>query len=257
MYKNKILIVEDEVVVAEDVRACLVRSGYDVSESVETGEEALELLKKTKVDLVLMDIFLAGPMDGIDTAGAITETVDVPIVYLTAYSDEEILERARLTEPFGYMVKPFERRELVSTIEMALYKHEKMTEKANRFKKLEEQNHILHEKIRRISSDEDQIILLGYGFSYDRSNKNLLYFDKEVHLTKKESLFIHLLAENIGNTVPYGRIESYLWGDCGVDENNFRIFLWRLRSKVGHELVKNTMGIGYRIERPQYPSCKL
>lgn len=245
------MIVEDEFVTAEDIKSCLENTGYDVPCAVGSGEEAIAAAKAAPPALILMDIYLAGEIDGIETAGKIRKMKDIPVVYLTAWSDEEILERARLTEPFGYIVKPFERRELVSTIEMALYKHEKIMERSARLKTLEDQNRILKDKIRRLSSDEDQIVRLGYGFSYDGSNRNLLYFDREVSLTKKEHLFIHLLVENLGNTVPYGRIEDYVWDDCGVDENNFRIFLWRLRSKIGKELVKNAPGVGYRIERPE------
>jgi DNA-binding response OmpR family regulator len=249
--KTGIMVVEDEFVTAEDIKSCLLKSGYEVPLSVGSGEEAVAAAETAPPDLILMDICLSGKIDGIAAAGRIQKVRDIPIVYLTAYSDEEILKRARLTEPFGYIVKPFERRDLESTIEMALYKHEKTRENRQQLKTLEEQNRILQDKVKRLSSDEDRVIQLGCGFSYERSSTNLLYFDKEVALTKKEHLFISLLVKNLGNTVPYGRIEFCVWDDItGVDENTFRIFLWRLRSKIGKELVKNSLGIGYRIENP-------
>ena len=97
--------------------------GYTVSAIVSSGEEALKQTEKDQPDLVLMDIVLQGETTGIDTAEKIRLRFDVPVVYLTAYSDEATLEKAKVTEPFGYLLKPFSDSELHSTIEMALYKH--------------------------------------------------------------------------------------------------------------------------------------
>ncbi len=123
MKGNKIMIVEDESIIAEDIRMSLVNKGFIVPSVVSTGEAAVEKAKEDKPDLVLMDIMLAGKMDGIETAGIIHSKFNIPVVYLTAYSDEKFLERAKITEPFGYLIKPFKDRELYITIEMSLYKH--------------------------------------------------------------------------------------------------------------------------------------
>lgn len=250
MTKKKIMIVEDETVVAEDIRNCLVKSGYSVNACVGSGEQAVESVTKAAPDLILMDIRLAGRKDGIETSRLITQVADVPVVFLTAYSDAETLERAKATEPYGYLVKPFDRNELKCAIEMALVKHERMREKAKKIRDLEEQNHALQDRIQSLAEPSAAVMDLGYGFFYDDQNRNLLFWDREIKLTKKEQLFIHLLAENRGRTVPFNKIESFVWGlDKGVDENTFRIFLWRLRGKIGRDLVKNTMGVGYRIDK--------
>ena len=123
MHKTLILVVEDEVIVAENIRSKLEKSGYLVPETVTSGEQALECLKELQIDLVLMDIELEGKMDGIQAAESIRAQYGLPIIYLTAYADEKTLQRARVTEPFGYLLKPFQTRELHSNIEMALYKH--------------------------------------------------------------------------------------------------------------------------------------
>jgi PAS domain S-box-containing protein len=123
MRKTLILVVEDEVIVAENIRSKLEKLGYLVPETVSSGEQAIECLQELQVDLVLMDIELAGDMDGIETAEYIQNQYNLPIIYLTAYADEETLHRARTTEPFSYLLKPFQTRELRSNIEMALYKH--------------------------------------------------------------------------------------------------------------------------------------
>ena len=123
MEKARILIVEDERIVATDLEACLLDGGYEVTAVVSSGEDAIKAAEADPPDLVLMDIILEGELDGIEAAAAIRSGLNVPVVYLTAYSEEPILERAKGTGPSGYLIKPFRDRELFSTIEMALHKH--------------------------------------------------------------------------------------------------------------------------------------
>jgi PAS domain S-box-containing protein len=118
-----IMIVEDESIVAEDIRKSLETLGYAVSAVVPSGEKALQQAEKENPDLILMDIVLRGDMDGIDVAEQLKLRFDIPVVYLTAYSDDKKLQRALMTEPYGYILKPFEDRELHTIIEMALYKY--------------------------------------------------------------------------------------------------------------------------------------
>jgi signal transduction histidine kinase/CheY-like chemotaxis protein len=119
---REILVVEDENIVAMDLRATLERLGYRVTDTVGSGASALESARKRRPDLVLMDINLRGVMDGIATAQRM-RAMGIPVVYLTAFSDESTLQRARVSEPFGYLLKPFEERELQVAIEMAVYRH--------------------------------------------------------------------------------------------------------------------------------------
>ncbi len=119
----QILVVEDEIIVADDIKRSLQNLGYYVPSVVSEGEAAIKKAEENNPDLVLMDIMLKGKMDGIETAGQIRARFNIPVVYLTAYSDKKILERAKITEPFGYIIKPFKERELQINIEIALYKH--------------------------------------------------------------------------------------------------------------------------------------
>ncbi len=119
----RIQIVEDESIVAFDIQHRLAFLGYQTAGVASSGEEAIRLAAEVRPDLVLMDIRLKGPMDGVQAAEAIRTVHDVPIIFLTAYADDETLERAKVTEAFGYLLKPFQERELLITIEMALYKH--------------------------------------------------------------------------------------------------------------------------------------
>jgi signal transduction histidine kinase/DNA-binding response OmpR family regulator len=122
MPKEKILIVEDERVVAMDIQNRLKVLGYSVCGSASSGKDAVKKASELQPDLILMDIVLKGDLDGIDAAGQIRERFNIPVVYLTAFSDEKTLQRARLTGPYGYILKPFEDSELRSNIEIALYK---------------------------------------------------------------------------------------------------------------------------------------
>jgi PAS domain S-box-containing protein len=123
MMDAKVMVVEDESIVALDIQNQLSSLGYIVSAVVGTGEEAVRVARREPPDLVLMDICLRGEMDGIRAAGIIRDELDLPVIYLTAYDDEATLRRARVTAPFGYLLKPFEERQLHTSIEMALYRH--------------------------------------------------------------------------------------------------------------------------------------
>lgn len=125
MVSTNILIVEDERIVALDIKSSLESLGYTVTGIVASGEAALAKVAESQPDLVLMDINLKGDMDGVETAEQIRAHFSIPVIYLTAYADNNTLQRAKLTEPFGYILKPFEEKELNISIEMALYKHQK------------------------------------------------------------------------------------------------------------------------------------
>ena len=122
MNAASILIVEDEPVVAKDIQLSLQRLGYRVPATATSGEEAIRKAGDTHPDLILMDIVLKGKMDGVETALHIQRRQDVPVIYLTAYADNHTLERAKVTSPAGYMLKPYQANELRTTIELALHR---------------------------------------------------------------------------------------------------------------------------------------
>jgi PAS domain S-box-containing protein len=119
--KARLLVVEDERLVALVLEKCLTQLGHEVVALVTVGRDAVKLAEDLQPDLVLMDIRLKGEMDGIEAAIRIHDTLNIPILYLTAYSDDSTLERAREAHPYGYILKPFEERALKSAIEVALY----------------------------------------------------------------------------------------------------------------------------------------
>ncbi len=123
MQGRSVLIVEDEQIVATELREILTSLGYRIVAVTSTGPEALAKTEETQPDLILMDIRIKGTMDGIETASKITNRWDIPIIYLTAHADQETLRRAKVTGPMGYVLKPFSERELLIAIEIAIYKH--------------------------------------------------------------------------------------------------------------------------------------
>src|SRR5437016_7988221 len=113
--RARILVVEDEAIVAEDIQSRLENLGYAVPAVASSGEEAMRKAVETHPDIVLMDIVLKGNMDGVEAAEQMRDRFNIPVVYLTAYSDDSTFQRAKAAEPLGYVLKPFEERELQTT----------------------------------------------------------------------------------------------------------------------------------------------
>ncbi len=140
-HKTKILIVEDESIVAIDLKKTLENFGFEITGIVHSGELAIKKALELNPDLILMDIMLNGKITGIEAASEISSKKDIPVIYLTAFANESTLSQAKLTQPFGYILKPFDEKNLVSTIEMALYKHKldrRLKENEKRYRKLVE-----------------------------------------------------------------------------------------------------------------------
>ncbi|MCU0359281.1 MAG: response regulator [Bacteroidia bacterium] len=125
MEKINIFIVEDESIVAKDIQNSLIKLGYNVVGIANNGADAIAKVVELAPDLVLMDIMIKGNLTGIEASEKIKEQINVPVIFLTAYADESTLTRAKITEPYGYILKPFKEIDLHSNIEMAIYKHRK------------------------------------------------------------------------------------------------------------------------------------
>jgi len=128
MAKTSILVVEDESIVAKDIQNSLKKLGYSVPSVENSGEDAIDAAGQYRPDLILMDIMLKGEISGIEAAEQIKNRYQIPVIFLTAYADESTLNKAKVTEPYGYIIKPFKEIDLHTSIEMALYKHGKEQE---------------------------------------------------------------------------------------------------------------------------------
>ena len=128
MAQTNVLVVEDESIVSKDIQHSLKKLGYNVVGAAATGEQAVKLAVETQPDIILMDIMLKGEMNGIEAATQIRQETNIPVIFLTAYADESTLSKAKVTQPYGYIIKPFKEIDIHTSIEMALYKHKKEAE---------------------------------------------------------------------------------------------------------------------------------
>ena len=175
MSKVKVLVVEDESIVSKDIQHSLKRLGYIVSGATATGEKSVDLAANEKPHIVLMDIMLKGDMNGIEAAEIIKREHNIPVIFLTAYADEATLEKAKITEPYGYIIKPFKEIDLHTSIEMALYKHKKE-------KEVEKERDILYSLVDGKESRD---------FIFVKSNSRL------VKLNTKDIYFVEALKDYV------------------------------------------------------------
>ncbi len=172
MEKKRVLIVEDEMIVAQDIRYAVETCGYAVVAVVHSGEEAIEWAAKSHPDLVLMDIMLEKDMDGLEAAEKIHSNLDIPIVFLTAFANDQTLQSAKISEPYGYLIKPFIERELKATLEMAFYKHETEQE----LRKSKEKYKNIFENIQDVYFEVDMI---GNILEISPSIKSITEYERE------------------------------------------------------------------------------
>lgn len=175
MVKTKVLVVEDESIVSKDIQQSLKRLGYIVIGSASTGEKAIGFIDREKPDIALMDIMLKGEMNGIDTADVFRRHYNIPVIFLTAYADETTLSKAKITEPYGFIIKPFKEIDLHTSIEMALYKHKKE-------KEVEKERDLLYSLVEGREPNE---------FIFVKSNAKL------VKLNLKDICFIEALKDYV------------------------------------------------------------
>ena len=185
----KILIVEDETIVALDTKSTLKKLGYEVTDIVTNYEDTMKSILDNKPDIILMDIFLKNSINGIEISKKINEKDSIPIIFVSAYCDDETVANAVETEPAGYLVKPFNRNDLKTTINLVAYKLQKN----------------LKEKIiinrQKLSSN--------YYYSFEEHLK-IYYETQEISITKNERLFLEVLIKAKGTTVPFESIELYI-----------------------------------------------
>jgi len=173
MQQKKVLIVEDEGVVALSLQSILTKMGYTIIGTAITGDEAVKLAQERSPDVILMDIHIKGSMDGIQTTEKINEFSDVPVIFLTAYADDETVARALKTRSHSYLVKPVNQRELYSNIEFAIYKRRLRDQASSAREKLElaltkmpESGFILDMKNRVVYANPASEVLTGYTADY-------------------------------------------------------------------------------------------
>ncbi|MDQ1243806.1 MAG: hypothetical protein QG565_146 [Campylobacterota bacterium] len=248
MEKHKIIIVEDDEITALNLKLSLQKHGYDIIAVCDNAPQAKEKIEETKPDVIIIDISLQESNDGIELAKTIRQHYSIPFIYLTSYSDDDIIAEAIKTEPYGYIVKPFDPSSLHATIQMAIFKFEmenKRYEEINA-SKIDEQN---IEKLLYAKRESDKpIVLFGDNYYIDISKDEIFYNNEKIKLTKKENAILRLLVAKLGHVISFSQAIDYVWKDNGATENSIRTLVWRLRSKLPTDIIKNASGIGYYIE---------
>ena len=220
---KKILIVEDVIEIAENIKKYLQDFGYEVSGIISFGEDAVDLVAVSKPDLILMDIDLAGEMDGLEAAERINRKYGIPIVFVTANDNENAIERASSTEPFGYILKPFTERELRVILEMAFYK-QRISQAQKEFTHKIEQLHHTALAMSTIDSEENifrltienmiELIDFKYFSFYIKHKNKLLSLETTLNKINKKYIdddFTYALARKVkalNQNIIFGRIDS-------------------------------------------------
>lgn len=225
MIKKKILVVEDETIVALDIKSALRKLGFEVTATVTNHDDAIKSVKANEPDLILMDINLENSKDGIQTAHDIQKIKNIPILYLTAFSDDETISRAIKTNPVGYLIKPFKREELKSTVQLGLHKID-MTNQTNIDKNCQH---------------------LGFDYYYDLQNQNLFYKTAPIKLSIKENLLLKILVEANGSIVPFSELEYHIWPDDPISNSTLRTLIYRLRTKLEYKLIETIPSFGCKL----------
>ena len=225
--KKQVLIVEDESIVALEISSYVKSLGYEVVGTASNADDAVRLALEKQPDVILMDVRLKGEEDGISAAKRIMDKENTSVIYITAFSDDESIERAIETNPAAYLTKPFNRKELAAALKIAIKRSELEGEYA---------------LVGGLKINDE--------FSFDFENKQLICCGEYIHLTRKEQELLTVLLEAKKRIVDIYTIENRLWPEKVPNENTRRGLILRLRSKLKHQFIETVSGQGYRLVYP-------
>ncbi len=222
--KKSVLILEDDFPSAMCLQKILQKDGFEVLAIAASGEEAIEIAKKTQPDVILVDIILEGKLSGSEAAVEIKQLYpECKVIFLTAYAQNDMIEFATRSHPCAYLMKPYRVQEILATIKVAVYSHS-------------------HD----CTENESTSIQLANGFVFNRIERRLYQHNKEIALSSKKLEFLELLAKNRHTTVSNEQICNALWGE-NKSVSTLRSLIYRIRSVVGSDIIENINGIGYKL----------
>lgn len=248
MDNNNIIIVEDDEITALNLKLSLQKHGYNITAICNNIAQAKNKIKSYKPNIIIVDISLQHSNDGIELAKYIRQEFQIPFIFLTSYSDDDIISQAKLTEPYGYIVKPFDPNSLHATLQMALFKYEMEKNRKEDINSLKVDKLNLEKLLYSKRTSDKPIVPFGDDYHLDISICETFYRGKKIKLTKKENAFLRLLVAQLGLVVTFEQAMNYVWDENGATENSVRTLVWRLRNKLETDIIKNASGIGYYIE---------
>lgn len=221
--KLRILLIEDERLIAKNLKEILEKFGYEVVDVNSTAEDAYETLYDTDIDLVISDIEIKGLVDGIDASKVLQNIYNLPIIFITAYSDNEKIHRAsKLQNMVGYLVKPIKIDELKALIEMAIVKYDIF--------------------------GKEKIIEINDEYKYNPKSKELYRNGEELNLTRNEKLLLSILINN-SEVTTYSMINEAIWNTQDVSDGTRRQLIHRLKSKLKDIEIVSKKGEGIYLKR--------
>jgi len=225
----RVLIVEDEIILAMAMEMSLQEMGYIVSGIETTATNAINHAKNNRPDIVIMDINL-NDSSGIDAANEIWKSFNIPIVFLTSYTNDNTINQAMSCEPYGYLIKPCKDKELKATIKMALHKHKYFfSNKENKPKK-------------------SKYIIIDDNLTFDIAKTELLRNGEKVKLTKNEKKLFEVMSQKAGEIVSFEQISIYIWREELYDMGKLRTLIYRLRQKLNTNPFENLYESGYKLK---------
>ncbi len=223
---KNILIVEDESIVAIEIKSYINKLGFNVIDICSNSDDVFLILSKLSIDIILMDICIKGKLDGVELATIIKKRYpNIKIIFLTAHLDDYNVDRAIKIDPVSYLSKPFNREELRVALKIAN-------------SKLDNSNSMQY---------NSEHIVLDFEYSYDSKNSALYYYNEPISLTKKENELLELFIEHKNSILEFYTIENIIWADKEVNINTIRTLVKRLREKLKYKFIENIPSRGYRM----------
>ena len=228
---KNIVIVEDEVITQRYLQDLFAQQNVNIVGCFDNASDTLETLKSINCDMILMDINIKGPMDGIQLAKRILEIYTFPIVFITAHNDDATLEELLELAPYGFVSKPFSSKEILTTLKIA-YKR-----------------YLIHSEVAKVKpSDEPTNIIINKYYTYSK-NVSVLYYDGHaVKLNKKQDQLLEILSGNINHTVGYDMLISELWEDDTVADSTLRTLVYSVRKLLPDLPIVSHSKVGYSLQ---------
>ena len=230
---ENIVIVEDEVITQRYLQDILSQHNVHVSGCFDNASDTLEGIKNIECDMILMDINIKGPVDGIQLAKIILETHILPVIFITAHNDDATLEELLELAPYGFIGKPFSSKEILVTLRIA-YKR-----------------YLIHTEASKVVPSNDQVatdIVINEYYTYSQTS-SLLYYDGEaIKLNKKQSMLLDILSKNVNTTVAYETIILHLWEDTDISDSALRTLVYSVRKLLPDLPIVSHSKIGYSLQ---------
>ncbi len=220
--KKKILIIEDEIIVAFEIKKILEQLSYEVVNIATNYNDAITYFKCNKPDLMIVDIHLKDSFSGIEIVKSIKKLHNIPIIFLSAYNDEQTENEVINLEPEAYLIKPFKRKDLELSIKLAMHKL-------------------------NLTLEKNKYLKLGKDFIFDEINEEIFKGNKKINLTRKELQLLKILLQAKGQLVSFSTIEHSLWAESSISDSTLRTLVYRLRNKLDENLIKTIHSYGCKL----------